>query len=81
MLFLALTHFIAKKTTAVIIESGNDYLIGVKKNQPTLYHQIQTTIADQKNQSSSYATLKVNKGRIELKHTMVSNCIDGINED
>ena len=59
----------------MIIDSNNDYLIGVKKNQPTLYHQIETIIADKNNQSSSYTTLEINKGRTELRHTMVSNNI------
>ena len=70
-----------KKTTGEIIASKNDYLIGVKKNQPRLYNQIELTLADLNNQSSSYTTLEKNKGRIELRHTMVSNLIEGINKD
>jgi len=31
-----------KKTLAAIVESGNDYLVKVKKNQPKLYQQIET---------------------------------------
>ena len=31
-----------KKTVAKIIQSGNDYLITVKGNQPTLFAQLQT---------------------------------------
>ena len=70
-----------KKTTEVIINSGNDYLIGVKKNQPTLYNQIEATISDKNNQSSTYTTLEQNKGRTELRHIMVSNITDAISED
>ena len=70
-----------KKTTGAIIASNNDYLIGVKKNQPKLYNQIELTLADINNQSSAYTTLEKNKGRIELRHTMVSNLIEGINKD
>ena len=32
----------SKKTLAAIAESGNDYLVKVKTNQPTLYKQIET---------------------------------------
>ncbi|NEP54234.1 MAG: ISAs1 family transposase [Moorea sp. SIO3C2] len=32
----------SKKTLAEIIDSGNDYLVKVKKNQPKLYQQIET---------------------------------------
>ncbi|EGJ34632.1 MULTISPECIES: hypothetical protein [Moorena] len=32
----------SKKTLAAIVESGNDYLVKVKKNQPKLYQQIET---------------------------------------
>ncbi|QLE58114.1 ISAs1 family transposase [Nostoc sp. TCL26-01] len=31
-----------KKTVSLIINSGNDYLIGLKENQPTLYKMAQT---------------------------------------
>ncbi|NEP35081.1 hypothetical protein [Moorena sp. SIO3B2] len=31
----------SKKTLAAIVESGNDYLVKVKKNQPKLYQQIE----------------------------------------
>lgn len=65
----------------MIIDSNNDYLIGVKKNQPTLYHQIESIIADKKKQTSSFTTLEKNKGRIELRHTIVSNSIEAISKD
>lgn len=65
----------------MIIDSNNDYLIGVKKNQPTLYRQIETIIGDRTNQSSSYTTLEISKGRTELRHTMVSNHIGIISKD
>lgn len=70
-----------KATTEAIINSKNDYLIGVKKNQPTLQGQIESIIADKKNQSSSYTTIEINKGRTELRHTMVSDCIESISKD
>jgi predicted transposase YbfD/YdcC len=70
-----------KKTTEVIIESKNDYLIGVKKNQRTLYDHLQSILQDKSKQSSSYTTLEVNKGRVEWRHIMVSNNIGAINKD
>jgi predicted transposase YbfD/YdcC len=39
-------HYTPKKTVEQIIESGNDYLIAVKKNQPTLYQQLETEFAE-----------------------------------
>lgn len=71
----------SKKTTAVIIDSKNDYLIGVKKNQPTLYYQIEEIIANRSSTYSSYTTLETNRGRIELRHTIVSNCIEAVSKD
>lgn len=65
----------------MIIDSSNDYLIGVKKNQPTLYEQIETIIADKTKISSAYTTMEVNRGRTELRHIMVSNQITGISQD
>ena len=35
-------HFTAKKTTQLIIEGGNDYVITVKGNQPRLSAQLKT---------------------------------------
>lgn len=33
----------AKKTTQLVVERGNDYVIAVKGNQPKLLHQVQAT--------------------------------------
>ena len=55
----------SKKTTKVIVENGNDYLIGVKKNQPKLYKQIEATTDDESNIHSKYSQLELNKGRID----------------
>lgn len=67
-----------KKTVEAIIDSKNDYLIGVKKNQCVLFRQIVSIIADKNNHSSCYTTLEGNKGRIELRHIVVSNHIGAI---
>ena len=70
-----------KKTTAVIIESGNDYLIGVKKNQLTLYNKIADIINDRNNHSSSFVTMEVNRGRTEWRSTITSNKIESISKE
>lgn len=56
-------------------------MIGVKKNQPTLYHQIKNIIADRTKHSSSYTSLEINKGRTELRNTTVSDCIGTVSKD
>jgi hypothetical protein len=55
-----------KKTTEIIINTNNDYVIGVKKNQPVLYNKIVTLIAHKNKRSSWYAEIEINKGSTEL---------------
>ena len=69
-----------KKTVATIIDSGNDYLIGVKKNQPTLYKQIEAYMSDPVNRDSWYSYTENNKGRIESRTITVSSNINDISE-
>ncbi len=52
----------------------------MKLNQPTLYRQVESAIADRAKQTSSFITLEVSKGRTELRNTMVSNDIEGISK-
>lgn len=70
----------SKKTVEIIIDSGNEYLIGVKKNQPILYKQIQVSMADRNNWSSHYTSVEQNKGRTERRTVIVSNQISSINK-
>jgi hypothetical protein len=70
-----------KKTVGAIIDSNNDYLIGLKKNQRVLYDQAVFLMANKNNQSSSYTTLEINKGRIEWRQTMVSDSIETVSKD
>ena len=70
-----------KKTTEVIINSGNNYVIGVKKNHIRLHRQIAAITSDRENISSSYIELTVNKGRSELRHISVSDCLEGISNE
>lgn len=70
-----------KKTTEVIINSGNDYLIGVKLNQRNLYEQIQQAMHVQEQISSSYITMEINRGRTELRRITVSDGIQRANKE
>ncbi len=47
-----------KKTSEVIIKSGNDYVIGVKVNQPKLHEQVQNLTGNKEQISSSYTEMK-----------------------
>jgi len=70
-----------KKTTEVIIAGNNNYLIGVKKNQPTLYAQIEAIFADPNRHSGSYGYHERNKGRYEIRRTVFSYDIEGISKE
>ncbi len=59
-----------KKTTEIIVDSGNNYTIGVKDNQPTLLKNIKEVISSEK-PADSTANIEKNRGRIELRETMV----------
>ena len=70
-----------KKTVKVIIESKNNYIIGVKGNQPNLYKQIQETTSDEKESKSSSITIEKNKGRLEARRIFVFDNLEGISEE
>jgi predicted transposase YbfD/YdcC len=72
---------LSKKTTEVIIASNNHYLIGVKKNQPTLYAQIEAVFADPRRHCGSYGCHERNKGRYEIRRIVFSYDIEGISEE
>jgi len=59
-----------KKTTEIIIDSGNNYTIGVKENQPTLLNNIKDIISSEKDIDFT-ANIEKNRGRIELRETTV----------
>ncbi|MCV9385455.1 ISAs1 family transposase [Reichenbachiella ulvae] len=61
----------SKKTVEVIIASGNNYVIGVKKNQKTLYQSIEKCA--QEKPIGYYSQLERNKGRIENRDVTVFN--------
>lgn len=70
-----------KKTTEVIIQSGNDYVIGVKLNQKGLYKQIEQVMSDKEQVSSSYIAIEMNRGRAELRHIVVSDQVKKVSKD
>jgi predicted transposase YbfD/YdcC len=63
-----------KKTTKIIIDSGNDYVIAVKKNQPELYNTIEKITQHTSPFDMDY-TLERNRGRIEHRSVMLYNSI------
>lgn len=69
----------SKKTVTTINVSGNDYVIGVKRNQRVLYKYI-ASVMDQPHQCSSrYVGMNYHKGRLESRAVWVSDAIEGIN--
>jgi hypothetical protein len=56
-----------KKTLEIIVETGNDYLVKVKANQPTLLEALQQTVG-QTTPLSSVQTEEKNRGRLEKRH-------------
>lgn len=61
----------SKKTTEVIINTNNHYLIGVKKNQKSLYTRIEALTADAQAADSWFVELLKTKGRLERREVCV----------
>lgn len=62
----------SKKTVKVIIDTNNDYIIGVKMNQKSLCKQIQSMTADPGAIASRFAELEYTKGRTERREVWIS---------
>ena len=56
----------AKKTTKLIIEGGNDYVITVKGNQPRLLSQLKT-IAEAQKPCERFVDIEKTRGRITCR--------------
>lgn len=56
----------AKKTTGLIIEGGNDYVITVKSNQPQLLTQLKT-IAETQKPWERFVDIEKARGRITCR--------------
>jgi len=57
------------------VESGNDYVIQVKGNQPKLLKAIKQTIINTDSVDSDYS-LEKNRGRTEEREVQVYSCLD-----
>lgn len=67
----------SKKTVAAIVKSGNDYIIEVKGNQPTLLAQVKKNVAIGIPESKHKSEEK-NRGRVERRETYVYPITKGI---
>jgi predicted transposase YbfD/YdcC len=70
-----------KKTTEAIINSGNDYVIGVKMNQIKLCEHIKKIQNNNEHISSSYITMEINRGRTELRRVIVSDYTELVSKE
>lgn len=69
-----------KKTVELIIESGNDYVIAVKDNQPKLHNHIKRVAAEQKPTSRDIRTEKT-RDRITTRKVEVFHDLKGIDPE
>ena len=63
----------SKKTVKVIIDTKNDYIIGVKMNQKSLCKQIQSMTANMQTVHSRFSELVYTKGRTERREVWISD--------
>ena len=70
----------AKKTTKLIIEGGNDYVITVKGNQPQLLTQLKT-IAETQKPCERFVDIEKNRGRTTCRIASVFTDLRGIDFD
>lgn len=56
-------------------------MIGLKRNQRKLHEQVQNIMGNREQISSSYTEMEINRGRTELRHTCVSDCIENISAE
>ena len=70
----------AKKTTKLIIEGGNDYVITVKGNQPRLLTQLKT-IAEEQQPCERLVDIEKIRGRTTCRIASVFTDLRGIDLD
>ena len=73
-------HCTLKKTTQLIIEGGNDYIITVKGNQPRLLAKLET-LAQQTQPDEQFFDVEKTRGRITCRIVNVFTGISGIDLD
>lgn len=66
----------AKKTTQLIVEHGNDYVIAVKGNQPKLYHELQAASRENK-PALRFTDVEKNRNRVTCRIVSVFDDIRG----
>jgi predicted transposase YbfD/YdcC len=67
-----------KKTTEIIVDSGNHYILQVKGNQKKLHEQVQVNTFDDKSSIDTHTEITHKRGRLETRQTFVYkdlNCI------
>ncbi len=70
----------AKKTTKLIVEGGNDYVITVKGNQPRLLKQLKT-ITETQNPWEQFVDIEQARGRITCRIVKVFTELKNIDPD
>ncbi len=70
----------AKKTTKLLVEGGNDYVITVKDNQPRLLAQLKTKPKHQK-PYARFVDIEKNRRRITGRIVQVFTDLKGIDLD
>lgn len=73
-------RYIAKKTTQLIVESDNDYIVSVKDNQPRLLAQLETKAEHQK-PCEQFVDVEKTRGRTTCRLVNVFADLDGIDLD
>lgn len=73
-------HCTAKKTTQLIIEGGNDYIVTVKSNQPRLLTQLQF-LAEHQKPCHRFVDVEKIRGRITCRIVRVFSDLCGIDFD
>lgn len=62
----------SKKTIELILNSGNDYLIALKRNQGNLFKQVEQHL-QQSQPIDTYSSEEKNRGRLENRHVAIYN--------
>jgi hypothetical protein len=70
----------AKKTTQLIVENGNDYVITVKGNQPKLFHQLQAT-CEENQPTERFTDVEKSRNRVTCRIVSVFDDISKIDSD
>ena len=69
-----------KKTTQLIVERGNDYVIAVKGNQPKLFQLLQTTTAEAQ-PAEQFTDVEKSRNRVTCRIVSVFDRISKVDSD